>query len=212
MTYRKLSVASYSARSHVDGPGERTVVFVCGCSIQCPGCQNNALWEEGWGTYTRPEDVACKLLEPGLPITISGGEPFDQPEALELVLKKIRAVALHREVIIYTGRHLECLLDTGNQAILHALAMTDILVDGPYMNDQDHEGMQYRGSANQRVIDLRATFKSGHESKLVLLDWSQPELILTAEGNIIAPTPLAREFAALGQLTATRRCGEVGSS
>jgi hypothetical protein len=164
---------------------------------------------------TRPEVVADLLTSTGLPITISGGEPFEQPVALEQVLHQIRDRNEHVHIIVYTGYRIEELLETRDPAILHSLTLIDVLVDGPYVHAQDHPGMQYRGSSNQRVIDLPATFRLPSGMILsrhpVELDWDQPELILMEDGNLIGASPIVDAFSDIGTISQTRRCGEVSS-
>jgi len=209
-----MRIAEIVTPSYVDGPGARTVVRVRGCSIHCPGCQNQCLWPATGGMEFDEGILADMLAEARLPVTITGGEPFDQPEALARLLALIR---MRRnpadDVIVYTGRTFEELVHSNNCTILAALAQVDVLVDGPYIQALDHDGMQYRGSSNQRVIDMRATFRQPARVTLsrgpVLLDWDTPEVIITGDGDVLAAADVAQGFADLGMLQETPRCGEV---
>ena len=210
-----MRIAEIVTPSYVDGPGARTVVRVQGCSIHCPGCQNQCLWPADGGMEFDEGILAGLLADSSLPVTITGGEPFDQPEALARLLALIR---MRRnpadDVIVYTGRTFEELVHSNNCTILAALAQVDVLVDGPHIQALDHDGMQYRGSSNQRVIDMRATFRQPARVTLsrgpVLLDWDTPEVVITGGGDVLAAADVAREFADLGVLQDAPRCGEVG--
>lgn len=209
-----IRVAKTVNNSEVDGPGLRTVVFLAGCPIHCPGCQNQDLWDPAAGEDLDTMLLAAMLTSPGLPITISGGEPFAQPEALYWLIRWIRLNSPKRHIVVYTGYTLNQLYDMVDFNVAGILAKIDVLVDGPYDRTQDSETMQYRGSANQRVIDIPATFtRSGTWTEFfdtpALLDWDEPELILTEDGDLVAASPLAREFSEIGAVWSTRRCGEV---
>jgi len=195
--------------SYVDGPGQRTVLFVQGCSIHCQGCQNSHLWPADGGREWPVEFIAAQLLATGLPITITGGEPFDQAQELARLLALIAHEGRH--VVIYSGYTFERLVIHKAEtcpAIEQALQLADVLVDGKYYPRLDNPYMQYRGSANQRVIDLPATYTG--QRGIVTLDWDTPEIILTADGALLGAAPIVAEFATLGAETSTRRCGMVG--
>ena len=143
-------------------------------------------------------------------VTLTGGEPLAQPEEVPKVCVALRGAGVH--IIVYTGFVYEDLLQMqvrtpGVRAILET---ADVLVDGPFILAQRNERLPYRGSANQRVIDLAATRVRG---EMVLLDWSQEEsvsilpggdLILNAHSGTL---PLAQ---ALGTILPARNCGEGG--
>lgn len=205
------------ADSYVDGPGRRVAVFFQGCTVGCPGCQNRALWPRAGGEVVAVADLAARLLagcDRACPersrraghrnITISGGEPFEQPAALAALTRLLKSAGAH--LIVYTGHTYEALAQ--NPATAEALADIDILVDGPYIIGQDSPTMQYRGSRNQRPIDLTATRREG---RLVTLDWDRPEIIITHDGRILASGPLAEVLAGwgLGEAVPGRRCGQT---
>jgi len=179
-------------RSRTDGPrGSRTVLFMQGCSIRCPGCQNPSLWPRG-GTPIAPTALADMLTRIDQPITISGGEPTDQPLALAALMIAIRWNDIHRDVIVYTGRTIEDLVQNHRQALV-GLALATTVVDGPYQADQDNDHLQWRGSANQRPIDMAASIARlrQHEERidalpkyLVTENWDQPHLMFTPEGAL----------------------------
>lgn len=219
MRYAKIVDESY-----VDGPdGPRTVLWVQGCSLRCPECQNPELWPPDGGIWIEPAPLAARLdeLAGSRPITISGGEPFDQPWGLSRLLHRLRDLAPARDLLVYTGYTWEELCCDGNWAMARggvgaAMGAIDTLVDGRYDPELDHEGIQWRGSSNQRVIDVQASLETGayaDPSKLVLRDWdSVQEVQITASGKIVGT---GGAFEALGllehvpfEITEDLRCGE----
>lgn len=212
-----LRIAKITPESYVDGPGKRAVLHFQGCSIRCRGCQNKHLWPRYGGDGASGLAVAKSLLETGLPITITGGEPFDQAGELSALLAYIRARAPGRHIVVYTGYTFDELVASHlhHYAVLSALADTDILVDGPYARELDAPDMQYRGSSNQRVIDMRATLRLSAREILtrgpvdISGEWDVPELILTEDGDLLGASPVIDEFSSIGAPTSTRRCGEA---
>ncbi len=191
--------------SYVDGPGgPRTVLFMQGCSIRCPGCQNQHMWPAEGGTYWRPKQLAALLLQLGDPITISGGEPFDQPGALLHLLHDIRERDLEVHIIVYTGRRWEDLVTITTLAIRHCLKYIDVVVDGPYIAELDDDYLQWRGSRNQRPIDVAASLAAGYP---IELDWDTQVVTITEHGNVLLTKGLAQELCPEAQ--DTPRCGEL---
>lgn len=147
--------------SIVDGPGFRTAVFTQGCPHGCPGCHNPESHAPDAGTVWKLEDVAAKFT--GNPllngITLTGGEPFLQAEGCAELARRAHALGL--TVWTYTGYTYEQLLaqeDPGVQALLDA---TDVLVDGPFVLVERSLELDFRGSGNQRLIDMIHTRASG---------------------------------------------------
>ncbi len=116
------------------------------------------------------EAVLVELLRPDLPrdgVTISGGEPLAQAEACAEVLSRLKAAGSH--VVVYTGYTCEHLAHSMDSSVKRVLGLADMLVDGPYVAALSGKGIAYRGSSNQRVIDLRATRTVG-ELRLLHVD------------------------------------------
>jgi len=213
--------------SFVDGPGGPRVVLVTqGCSIRCEGCQNKELWPAyGEGNPMAPMPMASHLLQRSNRITVTGGEPTDQPQELWNLMVAIRSFQDSRKpahVIIYTGRRFEDFFTedieaTDQNFALAALLMADTVVDGPFIAEQDDDRLQWRGSRNQRSIDIGASVTAarangqgaGHLPRyLVLEDWDTPTLMITDEG-IVGAAGLIRELTETQEeASATRRCGE----
>jgi anaerobic ribonucleoside-triphosphate reductase activating protein len=207
-----IRIAGTNEGALTDGPGLRFSVYVQGCSIHCKGCQVPHLWNRNGGRKVDVQDLAREAAASGLPVSILGGEPMDQPQALYELLFWIRdgrpdkGIGDPQFIIVYTGYTLEDLLARGDDFVEAVLFMADVLVDGPFIQDQDDDYLQYRGSRNQRVIDLKATLASRDRAP-VLLDWDTPEIVLTPEGDLLGAEGLMADL--VGEGEPARRCGEV---
>ena len=189
-------------RSYVDGPGCRSVAFLQGCTLACPGCQNKHIWPADGGTLVETDDLAETLLllaGESRAVTISGGEPFDQPAALLQLVSVLKSASAH--IVVYTGYVLEAL-----NPFVDILRLIDILVDGPYQREIDDHLIAWRGSRNQRPLDVQASL-AAYES--VALDWDSPQLIISPAGDVLLPAGLASAFTDLGSPAPTRMCGQT---
>ena len=157
--------------SITDGPGLRMTVFTQGCPHHCPGCHNPQTHDFSGGTLASPEEILAKYA--GNPllqgITLSGGEPFCQAEALLPVCRGVRE--LQGNVWVYSGYTYEELLSDAVPFGAELLALCDVLVDGRYLENERDLTLLFRGSRNQRVIDLAASRKAGQP---VLLEMEEP--------------------------------------
>lgn len=145
--------------SIVDGPGFRLAVFAQGCPHGCPGCHNPESHAPDGGTLRDTDDIvglidANPLLDG---ITLTGGEPFMQSEACLELSRAAHARGLN--VWCYTGYEYEQLLEREDARAL--LDDVDVLVDGPFLLGERSLELRFRGSRNQRVIDMRATRERG---------------------------------------------------
>ncbi|MCC8122125.1 MAG: anaerobic ribonucleoside-triphosphate reductase activating protein [Oscillospiraceae bacterium] len=161
-----MRIANTISDSIVDGAGLRFTVFTQGCPHHCPDCHNPATHDPRGGEETTPEAIMEKMgnnpLLQGL--TISGGEPFLQPEECAALAALAHQKGL--DVWVYSGYTYEVL---GGAAEYRALLdETDVLVDGPFVAEKKSYDLRYRGSANQRLIDMKRTRAEG---KLVL--WAE---------------------------------------
>ena len=147
--------------SIVDGPGMRFVCFVQGCPHNCPGCHNPESHDPAGGTEMAPEEVAAQMLNNPLTdgLTLSGGEPFAQPEDCLLLARTAHSHALN--VWGYTGWTFEHLRDQGTPAQRALLEELDVLVDGPFVEELHDITLLFRGSSNQRLIDVPASLAAG---------------------------------------------------
>ena len=139
--------------STVDGPGRRSVVQVAGCSIRCAGCYVPETHEQTNGRLTLIENIVTEIDKKSGEhdgVTILGGEPFDQPESLQILVERLKAKNYH--LVIYSGYTLEGLLARNSKSINQILAKTDLLIDGSFQRELAERAGEYRGSSNQRLI------------------------------------------------------------
>jgi anaerobic ribonucleoside-triphosphate reductase activating protein len=147
------------AESIVDGVGLRTVVFLQGCPRHCPGCHNPSLLSVDGGNEVTEEELSELILTKITPlhrgITFSGGDPLMQAEALYKVIKLIRRKSPGLNIWVYTGYVYEEICR------LPILNIIDVLVDGPFIAEEKDLRLVWRGSANQRVINVPLTRQGG---------------------------------------------------
>ena len=157
----ELTIAGVVKESIVDGPGIRYTVFTQGCPHHCPGCHNPQTWafEGGQPTTAQAlfEDFQKDPILKG--ITFSGGEPFCQPEPLTELAKLVHVAG--KDVTIFTGYTYEQLLKKQDPAVDALLAQCDLLIDGPFILEQRNLELRFRGSENQRLIDMKKTRQAG---------------------------------------------------
>lgn len=158
----KLKIAGIVEESIVDGPGIRFVVFTQGCPHNCQGCHNPQTHDFDGGKYVDVDEIVQKIDEDPLlkGITLSGGEPFMQAETLSSMIKKINNKNLN--IITYSGFTYEQLLEKANDenCFLELLNQTDILIDGKFELNNKKEDLKFRGSSNQRAIDVKKSLEN----------------------------------------------------
>ena len=159
-----LMLSGIEPESIVDGPGIRYVLFTQGCPHHCPGCHNPKTHPFEGGT---PADIPAILQaireNPLLKgVTFSGGEPFCQAEELAELAQKIRQEFPRLDIAVYTGYTLEQLQQMQTPGVTQLLEQTDWLIDGLFLLEQKDLTLRFRGSHNQRFIDMR-----GAEHKIV---------------------------------------------
>lgn len=139
------------------GPGSRSVVWVRGCSRRCPGCIASPILDDGPALVLEATELVDRVLateDEG--VTFSGGEPFEQAQAVAEVATALHAAG--RSVMVYTGHTLAQLRADPRPAVAALLGVTDILVDGPF--EIAHQGDHlWRGSANQRIHLLSSRYR-----------------------------------------------------
>ena len=159
-----LRVAGVIEESIVDGPGIRFVLFLQGCRLRCSGCQNPQTWDFDGGTLVPSDEVLARIRENPLVhgVTFSGGEPFEQAEALLPLAKELKAQGYH--LMAFSGFTLEQLVQKPEcRALLEQL---DLLVDGPFIEAQKSLDLRFRGSRNQRILNMPSTRENGWKAVL----------------------------------------------
>ena len=145
--------------SILDGSGIRTVIWFQGCLHNCKGCQNPETHDMNGGMVVDIDELKMKLknLKYQSGITLSGGDPFFQPEAALEIAKFAKSIGLN--VWAYTGFTYEALLS--DKIRLDLLKNVDVLVDGKFMMDKNSLNCKFRGSTNQRLIDVKKSLEAG---------------------------------------------------
>ena len=160
-----ISILDIVEDTTVDGPGFRTTVYCAGCPNRCPGCHNPQSWDMANGHEVDVKDILKVILaDPFADVTFSGGDPRYQPAGFTELAKAIKECSV-KNIWCYTGYLFEDLLKNIQQKEL--LKYIDVLVDGRFVEMLKSEELRFRGSSNQRIIDVQASLASG---KTILLD------------------------------------------
>lgn len=171
-----MNYAAIKPYDIANGPGVRVSLFVSGCTHHCPGCFNPETWDFNYGEKftSDTEQKILKLLEPDYiaGLTILGGEPMEAENILDVcaLIDEVKRFYPDKTVWLYSGYTFEKLDSpyssvTGNIITQNILRKLDILVDGPFIEAEKDIGLVFRGSRNQRIIDMPKTRASG---KIVL--------------------------------------------
>lgn len=184
--------------SCTDSPGVRIAVRVQGCPHHCPGCFVPETHPFAGGKTCSPYLLAEICAQQGWQdgLTVTGGEPFSQPDLARFLQAARKWGCPH--VVLYSGYELEYLV--ARSTARAALLLADVLVDGPFVLALDDPHLAYRGSRNQRVLDLPATLAAGRP---VCLDWDSNQSIVIAAGAAVIPAALLPLAEVLGLA-----CGE----
>ena len=164
-----IRIAGIIRESLVDGPGIRMVVFAQGCRHRCPGCHNPQTHSFAGGELVSINSIIEQAKKNPLldGITFSGGEPFEQAEAFTELAREAKKLCL--DIMTYTGYTYEQIIENSSKhrGWSTLLDETDILVDGRYEQDKRNLLLRFRGSENQRIIDVN---KSRAENKIVVIE------------------------------------------
>ena len=157
----KLRIAGTINDSVVDGDGYRYTIFTQGCPHHCRGCHNPETWNPEGGKDADTEELMAEIRANSLleGVTFSGGEPFAQPAPLLQIAREAHAQGL--DVWSYTGYVLNELIAMHDPDVDALLNELDVLVDGPFVIEGRDLTLRFRGSRNQRVIDMNATRERG---------------------------------------------------
>ena len=143
----------------VDGPGFRTSIYCAGCHHECPGCHNPQSWNPGGGhPMTTDEVMKIIVADPYANVTFSGGDPLYQAEGFTELARAIRSQT-QKTIWCYTGFTFEAIVKIPRYRQL--LDEIDVLVDGPFVKSLRDEDLPFRGSSNQRLVDVPASLAKG---------------------------------------------------
>ncbi len=152
-----LSILNIIEDTVVDGPGFRTAVYAAGCPNACPGCHNPSSWDINHGHRMSTNEILQTILADRFAdVTFSGGDPMFQPEGFTELAQAIKQKS-QKNIWCYTGYTFENLLNNPRQSKL--LQYIDVLVDGKFNEKLRDEDLYFRGSSNQRLIDVPASLK-----------------------------------------------------
>ena len=160
----KISILKIVESTTVDGPGLRTSIYCAGCRNACPGCHNPQSWDINNGTLMSIDDIMKRIVDEDFcNVTFSGGDPMLQALPFALLAQRIKAET-NKNIWCYTGYTFEDCLTHPDR--LQLLKHIDALVDGPFIIEQKDPNLLFRGSRNQRIIDVPASLASGHPTLL----------------------------------------------
>ena len=150
-----MQIAGIVRDSIVDGIGVRDVIFVQGCGRHCKGCHNSQTWDYLGGKHMFTTEIMKELSNSSNDITISGGEPLDQIDRLLVLLSTIKRET-NKKVWLYTGNTVDITKNTYQLLGLYV----ECIVDGAYVEELRDPNLRFRGSSNQRIIDIKKSLKA----------------------------------------------------
>jgi len=148
----------------VDGPGLRTSIYLAGCRHHCPGCHNPESWAMDGGEVRTVDELMQVITYNEAAVTFSGGDPLAQPEALAVLASRIKSETGYN-IWCYTGYTWEQIVQQSE--LMEVMKHIDVLVDSPFVLAERDTKLRFRGSHNQRLIDVPATLATG-----VITMWS----------------------------------------
>ena len=154
-------VADFKPFTCVDGDGVRCALYVSGCLFKCEGCFNEAAWSFRYGTPYSPEledRILASVAHPAVQgLSLLGGEPFLNTDVCLAVVGRVREeLGTAKDVWAWSGYTFEQLVAEGGDK-LELLSLCDVLVDGPFLVGERDLSLRFRGSRNQRLIDVQAS-------------------------------------------------------
>jgi anaerobic ribonucleoside-triphosphate reductase activating protein len=159
-----MKMAGFYDESISNGLGWRAVLFVSGCPHNCPGCHNKEAQNFNYGEDFNEEDLLNRIQENSIlnGITISGGEPLCEQNISQVLkfIKDVKQIKPNFNVWCYSGYTLEELINRNDDTTNNCLKEIDVLVDGEFKQDLKDPNLKFKGSSNQRIIDLKPTLKT----------------------------------------------------
>lgn len=159
-----MRIAGIVRDSIVDGPGVRDVVFFQGCGKRCKGCHNSDTWDYQGGCHRFIGDVVKELSDSSNDVTISGGEPIDQFDDLLEFCRQLSEAG--KTIWVYTGN----VVDPTKSIYQRLSRYVDVIVDGRFVEEQKDPNLLFRGSSNQRLINLPMSVILGE-----IIEWEDKE-------------------------------------
>lgn len=162
----KVRIAGIIKESIVDGPGVRYVIFAQGCRHKCPGCHNPETHDFNGGYIVDADEIINDIRNNNYisGVTFSGGDPLFQIDEFKYIAEKLKYSSIH--IMCYTGFKYEDIIKDKKLKVI--LDKIDLLVDGPFIMSKKTLKLPYRGSSNQRIIDVKKSLSQG---KIILADF-----------------------------------------
>lgn len=155
----KISILDIIEDTTVDGPGFRTAIYAAACQHACKGCHNPDSWNMNNGTFYSIESLLSKVKESDFGnVTFTGGDPLMQVEAFTELAKRIKTET-NKTIWCYTGYSYEQVISS--KRLSQILSYINVLVDGRFVQSLKDESLLFRGSSNQRLIDVQESLRRG---------------------------------------------------
>jgi anaerobic ribonucleoside-triphosphate reductase activating protein len=161
MTLRVLDIIGGTS---VDGPGLRTSIYLAGCPHHCEGCHNQQSWDPMGGIEMTVDEIAERIIEEDFNVTFSGGDPLFQIDGLLELAQKIKT--LGKTMWLYTGYTFEEVAT--DKSLSRILPYVEAIVDGRFDINKRDTALRFKGSSNQRIIDVQKSIAENHISLLEL--------------------------------------------
>lgn len=159
-----MKMSGFYDESISNGLGWRAVLFVSGCPHHCPGCHNQEAQDFNYGEEFNEDEILERIKENSIlkGITISGGEPLCKENISEVLkfIKDVKQVRPEFNIWCYSGYTLEQLMDRNDETTNKCLEEIDVLVDGQFIQAKKDPTLKFRGSSNQRIIDMKSTLQT----------------------------------------------------
>lgn len=146
----RFNVLDIIAGTSVDGPGLRTSIYLAGCNHHCHGCHNPESWDFHAGTSMSLDEIMAVVREEDFNVTLSGGDPLCSPKSTYILAKAIRKAGYG--LWIYTGFTWEEIV--GRDELKRVVELADVVVEGPFVESLRDVSLRFRGSSNQRIIEV----------------------------------------------------------
>ncbi len=158
LSTNSIRVLDIKFGTSVDGVGLRTSIYCAGCENRCPGCHNPQSWDDQGGVEMDVEELFRQVEDADMNVTFTGGDPMLHPEGFTYLAQMIKA-RTRKNIWCYTGYRFEDLVQhTARKALLEEC---DVLVDGRYVESERDTSLHFRGSRNQRIIDVKRSLVEG---------------------------------------------------
>lgn len=148
----------------VDGPGFRTSIYFAGCCHECPGCHNPESWDFNAGSSYSVDDLMLVISEEDFDVTLSGGDPLYHPHFVNRLIDMVHSIG--HTVWIYTGFRWEEII--ADESLFNAIKEADVIVDSPFLLSLRDTDLIFRGSSNQRIIDVAKSISNPDRS---IVEW-----------------------------------------